>query len=242
MKIIRYQKQKCGMYLLQTESGTFSLHEDLILKHELLLRKEISEEERRALEKENQEYQAYDICLQELGKKLRTKRELREFLTKKGYLSSQIDSVIQKLQMQGYLDETIYRNSFFHDRILLSKDGPLKIEKELLEKGIPVDASVTESLFSEDLELERIEKIVSKLVKKNKDGYRKFQQKTHYYLTQLGYHSHLIDIVLNRTELDDTDLYQKEYQKVFRQLSKKYSGQELEYKIRQKLYQKGFRN
>ena len=38
------------------------------------------------------------------------------------------------------------------------------------------------------------------------------------------------------------DLAKKEYDKLYKKLSRKYSGQELEFKINQKLYQKGFKN
>ena len=39
---------------------------------------------------------------------------------------------------------------------------------------------------------------------------------------------------------DDKLIMQKEYEKIKNRLSKKYSGQELEYKIREKMAQKGF--
>ena len=43
-------------------------------------------------------------------------------------------------------------------------------------------------------------------------------------------------------DIDDNDIYKQEYDKLYRKLSKKYEGKLLEYKIKEKLYQKGFRN
>ena len=40
---------------------------------------------------------------------------------------------------------------------------------------------------------------------------------------------------------DDSKIYEIEYKKVYDKLSKKYSGRELEYKVKEKMYQKGFR-
>ena len=38
---------------------------------------------------------------------------------------------------------------------------------------------------------------------------------------------------------DSPDLVKREYQKIYNKLSRKYEGEELKYKIRQKMYQKG---
>ena len=38
---------------------------------------------------------------------------------------------------------------------------------------------------------------------------------------------------------DDSDIAKKEYEKLYKKLSSKYEGAELEFKIKQKLYQKG---
>ena len=45
---------------------------------------------------------------------------------------------------------------------------------------------------------------------------------------------------VNKIKIDDQDIMKKEYDKLYKKLSKKYRGKELEYKIKQKLYQKGF--
>ena len=38
---------------------------------------------------------------------------------------------------------------------------------------------------------------------------------------------------------DTSDIAKREYEKLYTRLSRKYSGKELEYKIKEKLYQKG---
>ena len=61
-------------------------------------------------------------------------------------------------------------------------------------------------------------------------------------LITLGYEKQLIVSCLDNFEINDSEAYKKEYNKIHDKLSKKYSGKELEYKIKQKLYQKGFLN
>ena len=40
---------------------------------------------------------------------------------------------------------------------------------------------------------------------------------------------------------NDIELAKKEYDKLYKKLSRKYSGEELKYKIKEKLYQKGLK-
>ena len=59
-------------------------------------------------------------------------------------------------------------------------------------------------------------------------------------LLKLGYSRDIIVEIVDKREFSvSKDLIKKEYDKLYRKYSKKYSGSELEYKIKQKLYQKG---
>ena len=54
------------------------------------------------------------------------------------------------------------------------------------------------------------------------------------------YDKEIIMPIINNYEIDDHEVYKHEYEKAKRQLEKKYEGYELERKIREKLYRKGF--
>ena len=55
-----------------------------------------------------------------------------------------------------------------------------------------------------------------------------------------GYSYDIIQKVINNYEFgNDSLLAKKEYDKLYKKLSRKYSGSELAYKIKEKLYQKG---
>ena len=134
MKINRFQKMKNGIYRLDLGGKLLDLHEDLILRYDLLIKKEISEDELPSLIHENLECAAYEMALKEINKKLRTSKEIETFLSKKEVSQDTIQDVLSRLKSQGYLNETVYADSYIQDRILLSSDGPLKIERELLSK------------------------------------------------------------------------------------------------------------
>ena len=243
MKINKFSKSKNGMYIITLEdSSKIKVHEDLILKYDLLLTKEISEIDKEKLYEENKVYEIYEVATSYINKKLRSKKELVTYLKKKEYSSESIDNVVELLGKNGFLDDTIYAKSLVHDRIALSMDGPNKIKKELSDNNI--SSSLIEEVISEydeDLELERIEKIVDKQIKLNKNkGSNLLKRKIQMYLLNLGYSIDLVNKCLNTKSFKDESLYKKEYEKEYNKLSKKYNGKELEYKLKQRMYQKGF--
>ena len=245
MQINKFTKQRNGMYqILLEDNRKIKVHEDLILKYDLLLKRTLDDDLEDKLFEENKTYEIYEVALSYINKKLRSKKELKKYLERKEYSSELIDNVINLLYNQGYLNDEVYAKSFVHDRVALSMDGPNKIKKELSDNGI--NNSLIEEVileYTEDLEHERVEKIVDKQIKLNNNkGANLLKKKIQMYLLNLGYNYETINRVLNSKKIIDTDLYKKEYDKLYKTLSKKYSGKELEYRLKNKLYQKGFSN
>lgn len=243
MQINKFTKGRNGMYtIILEDKNKLTIHEDLILKYNLLITKNISDSEKEILIEENKTYEIYEVALAYINKKLRSSIELRKYLIKKEYPNELIADVIKILYEQGYLNDKIYANSYVHDRVVLSADGPLKIRKELVNNKI--DSAIIEeamAYFTEELEEERIEKLANKQIKSNSNkGANFLKNKIQMYLVNLGYNYETINRYLSKLQISDSDIYKKEYDKLYKQLSKKYSGKELEYKLKQKLYQKGF--
>lgn len=243
MIIEKFSKQKNGMYLLILGNGNkVKIHENLILKYGLLLTKQVDDSLLEKLYQENQVYEVYSIALKYLNNRLRSKKELNLYLSKKGYSIDVIQSVLNMLEEQSYLSDITYANSYVHDRILMSNYGPNKIRLELEQNGISYEV-IDQVLipFNESLESEKIQKLVDKQIKLNHNkGSILLKRKIQSYLLNLGYSSTLINQTLSDKKLVDDDIAKHEYNKLYTKLSKKYSGRELEYKIKQKMYQKGF--
>ena len=245
MQINKFTKQRNGMYqILLEDNRKIKVHEDLILKYDLLLKRKIDEDLEDKIFEENKTYEIYEVALSYINKKLRSKKELKKYLERKEYSNELIDNAINLLYTQGYLNDEIYAKSLVHDRIALSMDGPNKIKKELSDNGI--NNSLIEEVileYTEDLEKERVEKLVDKQIKLNNNkGANLLKKKIQMYLLNLGYNYDTINRILNSKKMVDNDLYKKEYDKLYKTLSKKYSGKELEYRLKNKLYQKGFSN
>ena len=243
MKISSYTKQRNGQYKIRFEDDSYILlHEDLILKYELLIKKELDDKLKDEILLENKNYIIYDEAIKYLSRKMRSIEEMKQYLIKKEYTDDLIANVLDKLKKQGYLNDLMYAKAYVHDRIALSSDGPYKIKKAL-KKNLIKDSYVNEALelFTLDLQKEKVEKLVSKSIKTNHNkGKRVLKQKVLLDLSNLGYSKEIISSYLYLIDdMDDSDIYKKEYDKLYAKLSKKYSGSELEYRIKQKLYQKG---
>lgn len=242
LKISKFVKKKNGMYDIILDGKSYTIHEDLILKYELLLKKELTEEQFCRLEQENFNYQVYEVALKMLKSRLHSKKQLRNKLLQKGFSTTAVENAIELLVSQGYLDDSVYAESYIHDKILFSSDGPLKIKKNLLTQDIPLSL-IDDKLvvFTKEIEREKLEKIIQKQLKSNRKSLSAFQLKMKQHCASLGYNNSLVSSCLENINFDEDYLLKKEYDKLYRKLSSKYQGRELEYKIQQKLYQKGFR-
>ena len=244
MKIIKFTKTRNSMYKLTLDDKrTVNVHEELILKNGYLLSKEIDEETIENIDKLNNNLSAYDIAIKYLSNRLRSIKEVREYLKKKEIDKEIIDEIINKLKSQKYLDDKIYAKAFINDQINFSNNGPYKIRKELENNGVYsniVDECM--EIYTSDLEREKLEKLVPKYINtiRNK-SYTMMKNKVLNHFNDLGYNKAIVQGILEDVSYDDSDSYKKEYDKLYRKYSKTLSGEELEFKINQSLYKKGFR-
>lgn len=242
MKIEKYIKGKNGMYQVVIDSEKYKIHEDLILKYGLLLSKSIDDDELNRILNENIKYEAYDIAIREINKKMRCKVELIKILKKKNIDIDTINNVIEILEEQGYLNEEVYVDSYIHDKMVLSNFGPLKIKRELQGLGFSDDViDLKLESFSDGLERERVQSIIRKNLKVNKKSEYVFKTKIKNTLIDLGYHSDIVFDEASKIKIDESDSYKRDYDKIYQKYSKKFQGVELEYKVKQAMYQKGYR-
>lgn len=245
MKIEKFQKLKNGMYKLKLKDGNeIKIYEDLILKYNLLIHKTITEELFIKIEKENMDYECYYTSLKYLKTKKRSKKEILEYLKKQNYLIESIDKTINKLEHQGYLNDKDYAISFLQEQLILTLNGPNKIKEILRQKGISEDTiEIVLKNFTIDKMEEKIDKIINKKVKSNHNKSKNvLKQKIKMDLINQGYP---IGLIIEKTNninyVNEDELRKKEQEKLYKKLIKKYSGKELEYKVKQKMYEKGFR-
>lgn len=241
MKILKYSKKGSNKYLVHLENNTtILLYEDVILKNDLLLKKEI--DDINDLIRQNKKYEILDVAMKYISLKMRSVNEVFNYLKKANYDDIDINNVINYLLEKGYLNDGIYAYSYIVDRLNLSLDGPKKIINYLNTMNIEYSLYAKHlSLFTNDIIENRINKVIAKMIKVNKKSKVVLKNKITAYLINLGYEIDDINKCLQVSFcVDDSLNREAERLKIYNRLKRKYSGAELDRKVSEKLYQRGY--
>ena len=85
MKILRYVKKGNNNYQIEFDNGLcVKLNEDLILKYNLLYKKEMDQDEVNKLILLNNKYDIYNKCVKYICVRLRSINELKEYMHRQG--------------------------------------------------------------------------------------------------------------------------------------------------------------
>lgn len=243
MKIISYKKKPSNLYeIALSDKRVLSLYDDVILKYELLLKKEINEKELDEIILYNSKIESYMTALKYLNTKLRTEKEIRTKLMH--YSKDAINYTIVRLTKEGYLNNELYIKSYINDEVNLKFIGPNKILFNLKKLGFKDDDILNYlNTFENEIWLDKINKYVLKKVNSNHNlSGLLLKQKLIQDLVNKGFYKEHINLIINEFDFNDNDsVKEKEYNKLKNKLSKKYSGEELEYRIKIGLMKKGFR-
>lgn len=121
----------CGMQLLT------------VMEHRLKVGSSVTEEELSALQLAGEKQTALDKALTHISASMKTERDVRDFLRRKGYLQDVADYVVEKMKGYGFLDDTAYAKSYAESAG--KRKGSRLIRMELRKKGV-ADESIDAAL------------------------------------------------------------------------------------------------
>ena len=243
MKIDKIKKTSKGKYKVVLNNNTsLTTYDDVILNNGLLYNKVLDDDLLMKISIETEYYDIYDKTIKFISRKLRSEYEIDEFLNKHDVPLDSKNKIKEKLKSIGLINDDNFTKAYIYDRFNLSSDGPNKIKKDLI--NYKIDLNIIENnlfiLKEEDIK-EKIEKIVSKKIRlDHKHSLSFIKQKIKSDLNNLGYDSDMIESSLQNITLSNNNI-NKEYETIYNKLVKKYEGKDLEFHIRQKLYQKGYK-
>lgn len=222
MKINKYKKVGKNKYKVYFDNNEIILFENVILKYDLLLLKDVSLELLDKIIDENKFYEAYDMSLNYIETKMRNKSEIIKYLKRKDYSDELINKVISKLVDLKILDDKLYIQAFINDKINLSNDGPYKIKKSLLELEFnenEIDNYLNN--FDESIWENKLIKIVNKKKKlMDNKSYYMFITKLKNDLFNLGYDKYMIDNILVNIKYESNAL-EKDYNRALKKYNDK---------------------
>lgn len=242
MRVEEIKKLKSGKYKVKIDDETITTYDDVILKNHLLFQKEITEETYRQIGIDSIYEEIYHKTLNYLLRKVRSTKEVLEYLEKFELPDAEKEKIMNRLKELGLLSDTSFVKAYISDSLHLTNDGPNKIQNYLYAQEID-ESIILEEMDKIDLSFvrEKMEKLIQKKIRSDhKHSNYQLQQKIIMDMVNLGYDRDMILEYLSKIPLEDDEKLAKEYEKCYQKLSKKYEDKELFYKIREKLYGKGF--
>lgn len=193
MKIIKYEKKGNNKYRIYLENNkTIDIYEEVILKHNLLYKKEITPDILEKLSSDNDKEDIYNKCIKYISVRMRSIYEMKEYLKRKQIEDELINNIIEKLINNNLLNDELFAKAFIHDKLNFTTMGPYRIEQELKKHKIESNI-IHKYLFDIDDEVfdNKINKQITKLIKSNKKK-QDLKNKIYKNLLSLGYSNEMI--------------------------------------------------
>lgn len=238
MKIEKFIKNKNKYKVVLENNETLLLHEEVILKHNLLLSKKIDDSLLNKIIDDNKYYELYNKCIKKISIRLRSEKEIIDFLKLETDLIT-TNKIIEKLKTNKFINDLNFIKCYINDKINFSNDGPYKIKDNLLNYNIETDLIDKElSFIDSNVFYNKAKKLIDKKIKTNKkDSTYVLKQKIKKYLFELGYDYNLYEDLINKINVSNIE---NVFEIMYRKLKIKYNDKELINKLKTKLYQKGY--
>lgn len=200
MKIEKYKKITDNKYRITLDNGTIiDTYEDVIVKNNLLYKKEINLSLLKEIETDNEYQEAYNIALKYITVRLRSINEIEIYLKKKNIKSEVIEDTISRLKKNNFLNDEVFAKAFIKDKLNFTTMGKFKLKNEM--KKLKVEEMIINNQLEnidDDFWYERIDKLINKYLKSNKKySGNILKNKLYIYLVNLGYDKSLVINSLN---------------------------------------------
>ena len=244
MKITKFIKKSKSKYkLILDDNNSITLNEEVVINNNLLVNTYIDKDTLNHLMYEDMIENILSKCINYISVRMRSKKEILNYINKKTDDSIVRNTIIDKLINMGYINDEMFTKSYINDKINLTNYGPYKIKNEL--KKHDIDENIIDKYINqidEEVTKNKINKLIEKSIKNNnKYSKNMLISKILIKLVGLGYDRNQINNQLNQFVIENNyDILKHEYEKTLIKLKDKYSGYDLENKIKEKLLQKGY--
>ena len=200
MQIQKNNKSRANIYL--DGEFAFALEMLTVMKLGLKIGKDVDTETIKTAVLDSETSVAFGKAVDYLARAMKTTKQMRDYLTKKGYSAEVVDAVIQKLIGYKYLDDQAYARMYAEQS--KSHKGQRRIKQELINKGIShaeVDDQV--QIDTED-QLATATALAEKYLK-NKPRDLKNMQKLQRFLLYRGFDFDIVNSIIRKFKDVSTD-------------------------------------
>ena len=199
MQIQKRNKTRANIYL--DGEFAFALEMLTVMKLGLKIGKDIDVETVKAAVFDSEVSVAFGKAVDYLARAMKTTKQMHDYLTKKGYATDVVDTVIQKLQGYKYLDDQAYARLYTQQS--KTHKGERRIKQELLNKGISHDQVDDEVQIHKEDQLQTAIALAEKYLK-NKDRDIKTMQKLQRFLLYRGFDFDTVNTIIRNFKSDST--------------------------------------
>lgn len=247
-KVEQSQKNHMRYNIYCDQQFVLSVSEHTLIKFVLLKDKEISTHELEQIKTYENYQRVYDKAIQFISYKLRSISEMRQYLHQLEASEQYIDQVIEKLLLEGYLNDEYYAQCYVSTIINTTDKGPIIIQQKLAQHQIDkMKINQAIDTYSPQQWQERLEMLIHKFIVKQQLPKRALIQKILQTYQRKGYMMSSIQEVLSTVNWqqvinDETTqrLIDKVAQDFYHKYQKKHQGYQLRTKLYQALQRKGF--
>ena len=200
MEIVKYELTKKNIYNVYLSNGeVLELDESVITNNELLLKKRIDNDLYDKLKRDNKICILVNASIKYINVRLRSIKEIKDYLLKKEDDTDLIDEVISRLMKMGYLDDRRFTEAYIKDKLNFTSWGDYKIINELNKLGISsLYIEDNTDLLNDDVLNERMRKIIDKDIRTNKKySGLKLKNKIYNHLLTSGYSKEKVISLIN---------------------------------------------
>lgn len=203
MQIQKRNKSRANIYI--DGEFAFALEMLTVMKLGLKIGKEIDVDTVKTALFDSESSVAFGKAVDYLARAMKTTKQMRDYLTKKGYAPDVVECVIDKLKGYKYLDDETYAKLYTQQS--KAHKGQRRIKQELLNKGISHTEVDSQVQIDEDDQLATATTLAQKYLK-NKDYDIKTMQKLQRFLLYRGFDFDIVNSVIRNfkdVSMDDAD-------------------------------------
>ena len=121
MKITKYVKKSKDKYILYLDNGEIiDIYEDVIVKNNLTEGKYLDNNIYNKINKDNEIQKSYNECLRYINTRLRSVKEIKDYLIKKKISNENIDIITKRLLDNRLLDDDVFCEAFINVKLLVN--------------------------------------------------------------------------------------------------------------------------
>lgn len=198
--MIKTQKRRGRYNVYVNGRYAFPMSERVMLKYHVFKGKSVSQALQKRLIAADRWARLYDQALRFVARRLRTKREVREYLGKQTDDSALIDRIIKKLAALHLVDDQHYANCYVRTELSNGNHGPLIIGRRLKLRGVAGVwiRNAIQKFYPRSRVMDNGLRQARKLFRRHRDSFRNNLQKTKAGLVRKGYSFDEVERIMKR--------------------------------------------